>query len=75
MLDDEIALYAHQIQNGNITALGKLYEITYNRIYFIIYQIVKKPGGRARYSAGNVYTRVFENTDAERSGLFLFLDY
>lgn len=41
MFDGEIALYAHQIQNGNITALGKLYEITYNRIYFIIFQIVK----------------------------------
>ncbi len=60
MLGDEIALYAHQIQNGNITALSKLYEITYNRIYFIIFQIVKNRED-AQDILQETYIRAFSN--------------
>lgn len=40
MLNDKITLYAMQFKNGDISALERLYGLTYNHVYFIIYHMV-----------------------------------
>ena len=41
MYNEEVACLAEQMKNGDLSALEKIYALTYKRVYYIIYQMIK----------------------------------